>query len=130
MSVPDERKPDIRHSTTVVSRENTLVLRRTGVFLLVSEGSIPVLPTLVGALYWPASTKAGALASTITGSVISGLGLAARLFGRTALLPFPWTHIDPLIYALPATALVFVTVSLLTQKPATHYLGGHAKKVA
>ena len=101
------------------------------------------LPTLVAALYWPAATKAGALASTVTGSIISGLGyillheqeavaigLVSRLLGRATLLPFPWTHIDPLIYALPAATVVLVAVSLMTQKPAAQHLENTFKKVA
>jgi SSS family solute:Na+ symporter len=101
------------------------------------------LPTLVAALYWPAATKAGALASTFTGSIVSGLGyillheqeavavgLVSRLLGRATLLPFPWTHIDPLIYALPAAAVVLVAVSLVTQKPASVHLENTFRKVA
>ncbi|EEG78945.1 sodium:solute symporter family protein [Dethiobacter alkaliphilus] len=101
------------------------------------------LPTLTAALYWPAATKAGALASTISGSLISGLGyvllkeqeavaigLVSRLFDRATLLPFPWTHIDPLIYALPISAVVLVVVSLVTQKPAAQHLKDTFDKVA
>jgi solute:Na+ symporter, SSS family len=101
------------------------------------------LPTLVGALYWPGATKAGALASTIAGSMISilgyvflhqqeatAIGLVARLLGRPTLLPFPWTHIDPLIYSLPAAAVVLIAVSLGTQKPASAHLENTFKKVA
>ena len=101
------------------------------------------LPTLVAALFWPAATKAGALASTVTGSIVSGLGyillheqeavavgLVSRLFGRATLLPFPWTHIDPLIYSLPTAAVVLATVSLLTRKPAAEHLQKTFKKVS
>lgn len=101
------------------------------------------LPTLVAALYWPAATKAGALAGTVTGSIVSGLGylllheqeavaigLVSRLLGRATLLPFPWTHIDPLIYSLPAGAVVLVAVSLVTQKPAVKHLENTFRKVA
>jgi SSS family solute:Na+ symporter len=101
------------------------------------------LPTLVAALYWPGATKAGALASTFTGSLVSGfgyvflhaaeasaIGLVARLFGRTTLLPFPWTHIDPLVYALPIATVVLITVSLITAKPAKQHLENTFSKVA
>lgn len=86
-----------------------------------------LLPALIGALYWKRATKAGAIASIVTGYSVSILGfvflhvkesapfgIAKALFGRDALLPFPWTHVDPLFYALPAAALVFVIVSLAT----------------
>lgn len=101
------------------------------------------LPTLVAALYWPRATGTAALASTITGSLVSGfgflllhaaeaaqVGLAMRLVGRATLLPFPWTHVNPLIYALPASAAVLVTVSLLTRQPAARHLEEAFKKVA
>lgn len=101
------------------------------------------LPSLVAALYWPAATKAGALASTITGSLVSGfgyiflheqgavaVGLVSRLLGRATLLPFPWTHIEPLIYSLPVSTIVLVAVSLLTRRPVANHLENIFKKVA
>lgn len=101
------------------------------------------LPTLVAALYWPAATKSGALASTVAGSLVSGLGyillhqqeaeaigLVSRLLGRATLLPYPWTHIDPLIYSLPTAAIILVGVSLITQKPASQHLENTFRKVA
>ncbi|MFC0187764.1 sodium:solute symporter family protein [Fictibacillus aquaticus] len=84
------------------------------------------LPALIGALYWKNATRKGAAASIITGFAASifgflflhlkestAVGLSQALFGKTALLPFPWTHVDPLFYSLPLSALVFVAVSLL-----------------
>lgn len=101
------------------------------------------LPTLVAALYWPSATKTGALASTVAGSLASGLGylllheqeavaigLASRLLGRATLLPFPWTHIDPLIYSLPVATVTLVAVSLLTRKPAVQHIENTFRKVA
>ncbi|NPV70355.1 MAG: hypothetical protein HPY55_06880 [Firmicutes bacterium] len=44
-------------------------------------------------------------------------GIARLVFGKDALLPYPWTHIDPLVYSLPLPALVFVIVSMLTAPP-------------
>ncbi|MDM5315435.1 sodium:solute symporter family protein [Fictibacillus sp. b24] len=84
------------------------------------------LPALIGALYWKRATKAAATASMITGFTVSiigflflhlkeaaAIGLSQALFGKATVLPFPWTHIDPLFYALPLSAAVFVVVSLL-----------------
>lgn len=72
------------------------------------------------------ATKAAATASMITGFTVSiigflflhlkeaaAIGLSQALFGKATVLPFPWTHIDPLFYALPLSAAVFVVVSLL-----------------
>jgi len=85
------------------------------------------LPSLIGALYWPRATRLGAMSSIVSGYAVSifgfvflhlaeskPFGIAQALFGKDALLPFPWTHVDPLFYALPVSALVFVVVSLLT----------------
>ncbi len=84
------------------------------------------LPTLVGALFWKGATKAGAIASMVTGfgvsifgflfmhaSESSVIGLSKALFGKDALFAFPWTHIDPLFYALPLSVIVFVATSMM-----------------
>ncbi|PTX64594.1 SSS family solute:Na+ symporter [Melghirimyces profundicolus] len=86
------------------------------------------LPALVGALYWRNATQAGAAASIVTGFGLSifgflflhqkeaaAFGLAKALFGKETLLPYPWTHVDPLFYALPISAVVFGIVSWLTR---------------
>lgn len=101
------------------------------------------LPSLTAALYWENATREGALASTISGSIICGLGyiflheaeaaaigLSMKLFGRTTLLPFPWTHVDPLIYALPLSALVLVAVSLATAKRESQHVQNIYRKTA
>lgn len=98
------------------------------------------LPSLIGALYWPKATKAGATASIVTGYTISILGfiflhqkeaaafgIARAIFGKETLLAFPWTHIDPLIYSLPLSAIVFIVVSLLTE-PVSQELTGKLNK--
>ncbi|GIN94015.1 sodium:solute symporter [Siminovitchia terrae] len=87
------------------------------------------LPTLIGALFWKKSTKEGAVASTITGFVVSvfgflflhqkeaaALGVSKAIFGKTTLLGFPWTFVDPMFYALPLSTIVFIAVSLATGK--------------
>ncbi|MEW9031245.1 MAG: sodium:solute symporter family protein [Planifilum fimeticola] len=86
------------------------------------------LPALIGALYWRNATRAGAAASIVTGFVVSifgflflhqkeaaAIGLSKALFGKETLLPYPWTHVDPLFYAFPIAAVVFVTVSWMTR---------------
>jgi solute:Na+ symporter, SSS family len=42
-------------------------------------------------------------------------GISRFLFGVDYLLPYPWTHVDPLIYALPVAAILYVAVSLATR---------------
>jgi solute:Na+ symporter, SSS family len=86
------------------------------------------LPVLVGALYWPRGTREGAVASVVAGFGVSILGfvflhaaesvpfgISRFLFGVDYLLPYPWTHVDPLIYALPVAAILYVAVSLATR---------------
>ncbi|WP_101845010.1 sodium:solute symporter family protein [Halobacillus sp. Marseille-P3879] len=86
------------------------------------------LPSLVGAMFWKKATKRGAEASIIVGFLTSVLGflflkssqstafgLSQALFGKDYLLPYPWTHIDPLVYSLSLSTLVFITVSLKTK---------------
>ncbi|MFK2826462.1 sodium:solute symporter family protein [Bacillus sp. B190/17] len=89
------------------------------------------LPVMIGAFFWEKSTRAGAKASMMVGFTISilgfmflhekeaaVLGLSKALFGKNTLLAYPMTHVDPLFYALPLSAIVFVVVSLLTKSEA------------
>jgi SSS family solute:Na+ symporter len=88
------------------------------------------LPALIGSLYWKRATKEAATWSIVSGFAVSILGfvflhiaesepfgIAQFIFGKPALLGFPWTHIDPLIYALPISAIVFIVVGLMTSAP-------------
>nr|WP_219914508.1 sodium:solute symporter family protein [Thalassobacillus sp. CUG 92003] len=85
------------------------------------------LPALTGALFWKGASKMGAKVSIMVGFSVSvfgflflkssqstAFGLSQALFGKDYLLPFPWTHIDPLIYSLPLSTLVFVGISLIS----------------
>jgi SSS family solute:Na+ symporter len=89
--------------------------------------AVGFLPALVGALYWKRATKVAAISSIVSGYAVTifgfvflhlaeskPFGIAQALFGKDALLPFPWTHVDPLFYALPVSALVFIIVTLFT----------------
>ncbi len=42
-------------------------------------------------------------------------GISRMIFGVDYLLPFPWTHIDPLVYSLPVATIMYIGVSLLTK---------------
>ena len=44
------------------------------------------------------------------------IGLVMALTGKTALWDHPWNVVDPLIVALPISALVTIIVSLFTKK--------------
>ena len=97
----------------------------TAIFFGVCAASF--LPAYTAALYWPRATKAGATASMLVGSLTSlflltfiyakgaaSLGISNLLFGKTTLAGFPWTVVDPIVIALPLSALTMVVVSLLT----------------
>lgn len=87
------------------------------------------LPTYTAALFWPKATKYGAIASMVTGSVVSlllmifvhakeagALGISQAVLGRATMVGFPWTVIDPMVISLPIAAIVLVVVSLATQE--------------
>lgn len=86
------------------------------------------LPVYFAALFWPRATKSGAISSMVSGFAVSmllmlfvhqkeanALGLSQAIFGKTTLLSFPWTVVDPILISLPVSALTLVVVSLLTQ---------------
>ena len=105
------------------------------------------LPTFLGALFWRRMTRAGALASILTGFMTSafwsvfinaktalGLGLCKTLCGHPTLLSSAfsptWAVVDPILIALPVSALVAVGVSLMTKPlPEKHvcYIFGGAQ---
>ncbi|UOQ92074.1 sodium:solute symporter family protein [Halobacillus shinanisalinarum] len=87
------------------------------------------LPALIGAFYWKKASRAGAVSSIIVGFAVSifgflflhekqsvAFGLSEALFGKGYLLAYPWTHVDPLFYALPLSTIVFISVSLFGSK--------------
>jgi solute:Na+ symporter, SSS family len=93
------------------------------------------LPALLGALFWTRGTRPAAIASIVSGFAVSifgflflhlaesrPFGISMALFGREALLPFPWTHVDPLFYALPVSLAVYVIVSMATVPPGKDHI--------
>lgn len=104
----------------------SIIAVATAIFFGVCAASF--LPAYVAALYWPRATKAGAIASMVSGftaSILlmvfvhakeaSALGICQAIFGKPMLLFFPWNFVDPILIGLPISALVLVSVSLLTQ---------------
>jgi SSS family solute:Na+ symporter len=90
------------------------------------------LPAFVGGLFWRRMTRTGAIASIVTGFLVStlwllfingktagGVGICNALFDRPNLVPagwsVTWTVVDPLFVALPISVLVAIAVSLLTR---------------
>jgi solute:Na+ symporter, SSS family len=94
------------------------------------------LSLYVFALFWKGSTKAGAIAGLVTGTVFSlfwilfgyqksaaALGICQALTGNAVIISTaPWPTVDPILIGLPLAFVVTVVVSLLTKPPAQEHL--------
>ncbi len=94
------------------------------------------LPAYISALFWKRATLAGVISGMLTGFFAWGLwvlfvhekesaalGLCMALFGKTSLAAgTKWAVVDPLVIALPLSAIVTVVVSLATRPIAENVL--------
>ncbi len=106
----------------------SIIARVTAIFFGICAASF--LPSYFAGLYWRGATRAGVWASVIVGALVCGfgllfthraesaaLGICVKLFGKTELFGVdPWPFVDPLVFALPASALALIVVSWLTPK--------------
>ncbi|MBN2964540.1 sodium:solute symporter family protein [Sulfurospirillum sp. T05] len=103
-----------------------IIARSTAIFFALCASIF--LPTYVGGLFWKRMTKEGAIASMLSGLVVSSfwlvfvhfneakhLGVAKALFGVDSLLSGKIIFVDALVIALPVSITVAVLVSLLTK---------------
>lgn len=110
----------------VFEKGSAIIARGTAIFFGLCAGAF--LPAYIGALYWKRITKPGAVAGMIGGFVTSAvwllffhvkessvIGLSQTLFGKPALLGFPWVVVDPLFIALPVSIILTIVVSLATK---------------
>jgi len=111
-----------------------IVARGTAIFFGICAASF--LPVYIAAIYWKRATRNAALWSISSGILSSifaltflhqkesePLGICRMLFGRDYLIDsFPWMIIDPIIIALPVSALVLIMVSLFTSQPEQSHL--------
>ncbi|MFZ5646959.1 MAG: sodium:solute symporter family transporter, partial [Bacillota bacterium] len=94
-----------------------------------------ILPALLGAVFWPRVTRQAAVSSIVTGYGVSifgfvflhaseavPFGICKAIFGKPTLLPYPWTHIDPLFYSIVLSAAALVAVTLLTSPMTREHL--------
>ena len=86
------------------------------------------LPVFVAALFWKRANRAGAVAGMLAGFAswalwvllvhereAAALGLAGLLSGKPSLLSgTTWAVVDPIVVALPISALVTAVVTLVT----------------
>jgi SSS family solute:Na+ symporter len=87
------------------------------------------LPLFVAALFWKRATRAGAIAGMLTGTIswaawvllvhekeAAAIGLANLLVGRPSLASGTiWAVVDPIVVALPLSALATVIGSLVSK---------------
>lgn len=117
------------------ARGGYVIARATAIFFGLCASAF--LPAFVGGMYFRRVTRAGVIASMVIGSLVSAvwivfvkdaeaqaLGICNALFGvRSLLANSPnWPVVDPLVVALPLSAVALVVVSLFTRKPSTALL--------
>ncbi|MCL6611395.1 MAG: sodium:solute symporter family protein [Peptococcaceae bacterium] len=87
-----------------------------------------ILPALLGAIFWKKVTKAAAVWSVALGYGVSifgfvflhaseavPFGICKAVFGKPTLLPYPWTHVDPLFYSIVISSLALIVISYFTR---------------
>jgi len=125
------------------ARGGYIVARATALFFGLCAAAF--LPAFVGGLFFRRATRAGAIASMITGFVLTaawlvfvkdkearGLGICKFLTGKHSLLggmadgsapiTTSWYVVDAMVVALPVSLLVMIAVSLLTKRPDDEHL--------
>jgi SSS family solute:Na+ symporter len=103
-----------------------IIARGTAIFFGLCAGAF--LPAYMGALYFRWVTRTGALAGMLGGFSASAiwllffhakessvLGISQLIFGKAALLGFPWTVIDPMFIALPVSIILTIVVSMKSE---------------
>lgn len=112
------------------ARGEYIIARATAIFFGMCAAAF--LPALVGGLYWRRMTRAGAVASMLVGFA-AALGwvtfvktpecVAMGLVKASLLEAHPnWPVVDPVLIALPLSALTAWLVSLATQPPPADHL--------
>ena len=111
----------------------SIIAAATAIFFGLCASSF--LPSLIGALFWKGATRSGAIASVITGFATSLFWLllchagTLKKFGRTSILgKSMWAQVDPILIAMPISIIVFIVVSLMTQKMDSEHLDNCFRK--
>lgn len=111
----------------------SIIARTTAMFMGLCTSAF--LPLYIGALFWKRTTKAGATASLVIGSISSlfwlvfvhakeavSLGICQAIFGKETLLTGTWPLVDPIMIATPLSFLVLIVVSLMTPRFSPEFL--------
>ncbi len=109
-----------------IKMEPGIIARATAIFFGLMASSF--LAPYTAAIYWKKLTRKGAIAGIISGvstavlmflfmhgSEAKVFGISQMFFGKTTLLGGVWPFVDPLVIALPVSALFTVAVSLYTE---------------
>jgi SSS family solute:Na+ symporter len=111
----------------------SIIARATAMFMGLCTAAF--LPLFIGALFWKRTTKTGASASLLVGSLTSlfwltfihakeavPLKICMAIFGKETLLAGTWTVVDPILIATPLSLLALVVVSLMTPQLSPEFL--------
>jgi len=117
-------------------RGGYFIARATAIFMGLCASAF--LPTFVGGLFTKRVTRPAAISSMVTGFVLTAfwllfikdaearaMGLSWQLFKKHSLLVTDtaspivgnWSVVDPIVVALPLSALVLIVVTLFTKAP-------------
>jgi solute:Na+ symporter, SSS family len=119
------------------ARGGMIIARATSIFMGLCASAF--LPGLLGGLYWKRMTRAAVLSSMIVGFLVTAFWLTfvkaaeaqaiglVKYFvpeGKTSILwnAPNWPVVDPIVIALPLSAIVAVVVSLMTKPPSQEHL--------
>lgn len=112
----------------------SIVAQGTALFFGICASSFLAIYTC--ALFWKRTTREGAIAGLLSGTIASllwmlfvfektavGLGICNLIFSKPMLIStLPWFSIDPLIFAVPISFIFTIFVSLLTEKPDPEFI--------
>jgi SSS family solute:Na+ symporter len=111
----------------------SIIARATAMFMGLCTAAF--LPLFIGALFWKRTTKAGATASLVIGSLSSlfwlvfvhakeavPLKICMAIFGKETLLSGTWPLVDPILIATPLSLIALVAVSLMTPQLSPEFL--------
>jgi SSS family solute:Na+ symporter len=105
-----------------------IIARGTAIFFGICAATF--LPAYFAAIYWKRVTRIAAIKSVIVGFFTSlfclfflhekeaaALGLCKFIFGKDVLIEaFPWPVVDPILIALPISAIVLIASTLMSKQ--------------
>lgn len=108
-----------------------------------------ILPVLIAAIFWKRATREAAIWSVALGYGVSifgfvflhaseavPFGICKAIFGVPTLLPYPWTHVDPLFYSIIISTAALIIISYITKPMSKDHVDncfrsvGHRKEIS